>query len=91
MKPRRLNLTSAMAALAGSLLWLALGQLFAGAVWFAASLVLVWMALKRYRDPILPLVTPGEILREEFLAPLGLSANQLAKALRVPPIALPPF
>jgi hypothetical protein len=51
MKPRRLNLISAMAALAGSLLWLALGQLFAGAVWFAASLVWVWMALKRYRDP----------------------------------------
>jgi addiction module HigA family antidote len=32
----------------------------------------------------LPLITPGEILREEFLDPLGLSANQLAKALRVP-------
>ncbi|BAE49464.1 HigA family addiction module antitoxin [Paramagnetospirillum magneticum] len=27
---------------------------------------------------------PGEILREEFMAPLGLSANALATALRVP-------
>jgi addiction module HigA family antidote len=27
---------------------------------------------------------PGEILREEFLLPLGLSANALALALRVP-------
>ncbi len=29
-------------------------------------------------------IHPGEILREEFLAPLGLSANQLALRLRVP-------
>ena len=29
-------------------------------------------------------VHPGEILREEFMAPLGLSANKLALALRVP-------
>lgn len=28
---------------------------------------------------------PGEILREEFLAPLGMSANALARELRVPP------
>ena len=28
-------------------------------------------------------VHPGEILREEFLAPLGMSANALAKALNV--------
>ncbi len=27
---------------------------------------------------------PGEVLREEFLAPLGLSASALALALRVP-------
>lgn len=27
---------------------------------------------------------PGEILREEFMRPLGLSANALALALRVP-------
>jgi len=28
---------------------------------------------------------PGEILREEFLAPHGMSANALARAIRVPP------
>ena len=33
---------------------------------------------------LLPPVTPGEVLREEFLAPLGLSANKLGKALDVP-------
>ncbi|MCW5982911.1 MAG: HigA family addiction module antidote protein [Bryobacteraceae bacterium] len=32
----------------------------------------------------LPPVHPGEILREEFLFPLGMSANELALALRVP-------
>ena len=29
-------------------------------------------------------IHPGEILREEFLVPLGMSANALAIALRVP-------
>ena len=29
-------------------------------------------------------IHPGEILREEFMAPLGLSATKLARALRVP-------
>jgi addiction module HigA family antidote len=29
-------------------------------------------------------VHPGEVLREEYLAPLGLSANKLALDLRVP-------
>ena len=33
----------------------------------------------------LPLVSPGEILREEFLEPMGLSQNALARAIRVPP------
>ncbi len=28
---------------------------------------------------------PGEVLREEFMVPLGLSANALARALSVPP------
>jgi addiction module HigA family antidote len=28
---------------------------------------------------------PGEVLREEYLVPLGLSARALAKALSVPP------
>jgi addiction module HigA family antidote len=31
-------------------------------------------------------IHPGEILREEYLEPLGLSANALALALRVPAI-----
>jgi antitoxin HigA-1 len=29
-------------------------------------------------------VHPGEVLREDFLKPLGMSSNALAKALRVP-------
>ena len=32
----------------------------------------------------LPPIHPGEILREEFLSPLGMPAHQLARALRVP-------
>lgn len=32
----------------------------------------------------LPPVHPGEILRHDVMAPLGLSANALAQALRVP-------
>jgi addiction module HigA family antidote len=30
-------------------------------------------------------ITPGEVLQEEFLRPLGLSQNQLARGLRVTP------
>jgi addiction module HigA family antidote len=37
----------------------------------------------RERDR-LPAIHPGEILREEFLAPLGMTAHELALALRVP-------
>ena len=33
----------------------------------------------------LPPIHPGEILREEFMKPLGLSQNALARALKVPP------
>lgn len=33
----------------------------------------------------LPPIHPGEILREEFMLPLGLSQNALARALKVPP------
>jgi len=32
----------------------------------------------------LPLIHPGQILKEEFLDPLGLSINALSLALRVP-------
>lgn len=38
------------------------------------------MSVTKHRRPI----HPGEILREEFLLPLNLSANALAIALRVP-------
>jgi len=33
----------------------------------------------------IPPIHPGEILLEEFLKPLGISQNALARALRVPP------
>ncbi|MGH7043601.1 MAG: hypothetical protein ACREFY_15940 [Acetobacteraceae bacterium] len=33
---------------------------------------------------------PGEVLREEFMVPLGLSANALSRALDVPPTGSPP-
>jgi addiction module HigA family antidote len=36
-------------------------------------------------DELLPNPHSGEILMEEFLKPLGLSQNRLARALRVPP------
>jgi antitoxin HigA-1 len=36
-------------------------------------------------DDLLPNPHPGEILAEEFMHPLGLSQNALARAIRVPP------
>ena len=36
------------------------------------------------KNPPLPLVHPGEILREDLMKPLGLSINALARDLRVP-------
>ncbi len=39
------------------------------------------MGTKKNLDPI----TPGEILREDFLVPLGISINQLSSELSVPP------
>jgi addiction module HigA family antidote len=39
------------------------------------------MGTKKPLDPI----TPGEILREDFMEPLGISINQLARDLAVPP------
>lgn len=35
--------------------------------------------------PLFPPIHPGEVLREEFLEPLGLSQNALARALHVSP------
>jgi addiction module HigA family antidote len=39
------------------------------------------------KESIMPRVRthPGEVLREEYLVPLGMSARALAKALGVPP------
>jgi len=37
------------------------------------------------RDPKLGPIHPGEFLAEEFMKPLGLSQNALARALAVPP------
>ena len=34
---------------------------------------------------LMPPITPGEILREDHMQPLGLSANALGKAMHVPP------
>ena len=39
------------------------------------------MATKRNLDPI----SPGEILREDFLEPLGISINKLSRDISVPP------
>lgn len=36
------------------------------------------------KTKLLPLLTPGEMLREEFLTPMGLSAYRLAKDIGVP-------
>jgi antitoxin HigA-1 len=36
-------------------------------------------------DEKLPNVHPGEILMEEFLRPLGISQNKLAREVKVPP------
>ncbi len=42
------------------------------------------MSIPRKAKSRRPPMHPGEILREEFMAPLGLSANAVAIALRVP-------
>ena len=39
------------------------------------------MGTKKLLDPIIP----GEILREDFMEPLGISINQLSRDLVVPP------
>lgn len=34
---------------------------------------------------IMPVVTPGELLQSEFMEPLEISQNALARAMKVPP------
>ena|SRR2546422_384055 len=38
----------------------------------------------RKRESLMPPVHPGEILREDFMKPLGLTVNKLALELHVP-------
>lgn len=40
--------------------------------------------MSKKHDDLLPPVHPGEILIEEFMKPLGLSINRVARDLRVP-------
>ncbi|WP_342164522.1 HigA family addiction module antitoxin [Methylobacterium sp. SD21] len=42
------------------------------------------MAIAYETDTVLPPLHPGEVLREEFLIPLGLSAGEVARACHVP-------
>ena len=37
------------------------------------------------RNSYLPPIHPGDILKTEFMEPMGISANQLARLLSVPP------
>jgi len=43
------------------------------------------IASMAFEGETLPPVTPGEVLREEYLRPLGLSARALARQLQMPP------
>lgn len=40
--------------------------------------------MTKRKDKKLPPIHPGEILREDYMKPLGLSAHRLAMALHVP-------
>lgn len=42
------------------------------------------MEIMTNKESALEPISPGEILREEFMAPLALSANRLARELHVP-------
>jgi plasmid maintenance system antidote protein VapI len=39
-------------------------------------------------NELLDPITPGEILREDFMEPLAISINQLARDLSIPPTGL---
>ena len=43
------------------------------------------MARKTREPKLLPPIPPGEILLEEFMTPLGISINALARDIHVPP------
>lgn len=42
----------------------------------------------KIKDTLLPLVTPGEVLAEEFLKPLGISEYKLAQDLDIPRVRI---
>ncbi|WP_026596823.1 HigA family addiction module antitoxin [Methylobacterium sp. 77] len=42
------------------------------------------MPLDDHTEAVLPPMHPGEVLREEFMVPLGLSAGKIARACGVP-------
>jgi antitoxin HigA-1 len=41
--------------------------------------------ITKMKKKLLPLTTPGEVLNEEFLIPLGISQYRLAKDIGIPP------
>src|SRR5437764_3919902 len=45
----------------------------------------LWITIENMKRNKLPPIHPGELLREEFMKPRGLSQNALARALNVPP------
>jgi addiction module HigA family antidote len=45
----------------------------------------LWITIENMKTNKLRPIHPGEILREEFMKPNGLSQNALARALNVPP------
>jgi antitoxin HigA-1 len=49
-----------------------------------SSIIISEVTTRMANKDRLPPIHPGEILREEFLSPLGMSAHELAMALRVP-------
>ena len=59
------------------------GSVFAGKT--LMPLMSKLLIITSMRTTNLPPIHPGEILREEFMKPRGLSQNALARALKIPP------
>src|SRR5687768_17077576 len=45
----------------------------------------LWITIESMKNKLVSNITPGEILAEDFLGPLGLSEYRLAKDIAVPP------
>ena len=41
-----------------------------------------------YRDELIEITTPGEVLRDDFLGAMGISAYELAKSIGVDPMRI---